>query len=369
MGSQVVFTDGEPDKAGYRLFKVRGDAAGDDFASMFQVLTRRLARGREQDDLPDLLLIDGGKGQLNVARAALKEVGLTLSDVSLAGLAKSRVLEDEQRFAARQGFKMADAWADRAGPEPEVAQIDESIQGESPSPHPGSRVAEGSDTAAPEPAAAPSRLGRSRKKGRYKSDTLERSPERVFLPGQKNPVVLRQNTSELHLLARLRDEAHRFAITFHRKLRRERNFKSILEEIPGIGDKRKRALLTHFGSLKRIRAASLEEIAAVEGFNQKLAEAVHRFLLAAKVAEAEAAEAAQGAADLGEGPAPQQEEPGGELSLLRDRDDVAFDAAAAELEVIEEDQPALVDEVGVRDGRAEALSDADSPPLPDGPRD
>ena len=324
VGSQVVFTDGEPDKAGYRLYKVRGEAAGDDFASMFQVLTRRLARGREQGDLPDLLLIDGGKGQLNVARAALKEVGLTLSDVSLAGLAKSRVLEDEQRFAARQGFKLADAWADRAGPEPEVAQIDEA---------PG-------EATAPAP---PSRLGRSRKKGRYQSDAIERSPERVFLPGQKNPVVLRQNTSELHLLARLRDEAHRFAITFHRKLRRERNFKSVLEEIPGIGDKRKRALLSHFGSLKRIRAAGIEEIAAVEGFNQKLAEAVHRFLLAAKVAEAEAAEAAQSAADLGEGPAPQQEEPGGELSLLRDRDDVAFDAAAAELEVIEEDQPALAE--------------------------
>jgi excinuclease ABC subunit C len=373
VGSQVVFTDGEPDKAGYRLFKVRGDAAGDDFASMFQVLTRRLSRGREQDDLPDLLLIDGGKGQLNVARAALKEVGLTLSDVSLAGLAKSRVLEDEQRFAARQGFKMADAWADRAGPEPEVAQIDEALSGEGPSPLPGSRVAEGSDIAPPAPApAAPSRLGRSRKAGRYKSDTLERSPERVFLPGQKNPVVLRQNTSELHLLARLRDEAHRFAITFHRKLRRERNFRSILEEIPGIGDKRKRALLTHFGSLKRIRAASLEEVASVEGFNQKLAEAVHGFLLAAKVAQAEAAEAAeaaQGDTDLGEGPAPQQEEPGGELALLRDRDDVAFDAAAAELEVIEEDQPALIDEVGVRDERAEAAGAADSDPLPGGPRD
>ena len=357
VGSQVVFTDGEPDKAGYRLFKVRGDAAGDDFASMFQVLTRRLARGREQDDLPDLLLIDGGKGQLNVARAALKEVGLTLSDVSLAGLAKSRVLEDEERFAARQGFRMADAWADRAGPEPEVAQI---------------------DGPAPE-AAAPSRLGRSRQKGRYKSDTLERSPERVFLPGQKNPVVLRQNTSELHLLARLRDEAHRFAITFHRKLRRERNFKSVLEEIPGIGDKRKRALLSHFGSLKRIRGAGPAEIAAVEGFNGKLAEAVHSFLLAAKVAEAEAVEAAEaaaeasrGEADLGEGPAPQQTEPGGALSLLRDRDDVAFDAAAAELDVIEEDQPAFAEPDAVAGGPQEPAAieprATDSFPLPDGSR-
>src|SRR5713101_5610599 len=114
VGSQVVFSDGEPDKSGYRLFKVRGDAAGDDFASMYQVLTRRLRRGIEEKNLPDLLVVDGGKGQLNVARAALRELGLELRDVPLAGLAKSRVLEDEQRFAARQGFKVSEAWAEKA---------------------------------------------------------------------------------------------------------------------------------------------------------------------------------------------------------------------------------------------------------------
>src|SRR3989475_2685083 len=117
VGSQVVFSDGEPDKSGYRLFKVRGDAAGDDFASMFQVLARRLKRGMEEQNLPDLLVVDGGKGQLNVARAALREVGLALHDVPLAGLAKSRVLEDEERFASRQGFRVVEAWATRAGPE------------------------------------------------------------------------------------------------------------------------------------------------------------------------------------------------------------------------------------------------------------
>src|SRR2546425_11500800 len=97
VGSQVLFTDGEPDKSGYRLFKVRGEAAGDDFASMFQVLTRRLQRGIEQQDLPDLLLVDGGKGQLNVARAALKEVGLSLSDVPLAGRSEERRVGKECR--------------------------------------------------------------------------------------------------------------------------------------------------------------------------------------------------------------------------------------------------------------------------------
>ncbi|TMA42839.1 MAG: hypothetical protein E6J82_08290, partial [Deltaproteobacteria bacterium] len=181
----------------------------------------------------------------------------------------------------------------------------------------------------------PPRRGRSRQKGRFLKSDIERSPERVFLPGQKNPVVLRQNTSELHLLARLRDEAHRFAITFHRKLRRERNFRSMLEEIPGIGDKRKRGLLSHFGSLRRIRAASAEEIAEVEGFNLQLAERVQRFL-AAQSAEAEAHEAAEGGAEL-DGGAPPEAGPG-DGTLLRDRDDVAFDAAAAELDAIEEEE-------------------------------
>ena len=317
VGSQVVFSDGEPDKSGYRLFKVRGEAAGDDFASMFQVLTRRLKRGIEEQNLPDLLVVDGGKGQLNVARAALKEAALTLQDVPLAGLAKSRVLEDEERFAARQGFRVVDAWATRAGPEPEVPQIAGDAE---------------TGAAVPQP---PPRRGRSRQKGRFLKSDIERSPERVFLPGQKNPVVLRQNTSELHLLARLRDEAHRFAITFHRKLRRERNFRSMLEEIPGIGDKRKRGLLSHFGSLKRIRAASAEEIAEVEGFNLQLAERVQRFLTA-QSAEAEAHEAAEGGAEL-DGGAPPEAGPGNG-TLLRDRDDVAFDAAAAELDAIEEEE-------------------------------
>jgi excinuclease ABC subunit C len=188
---------------------------------------------------------------------------------------------------------------------------------------------------------APSRFGRSRQKGRFVKGEIERSPERVFLPGQKNPVVLRQNTSELFLLARLRDEAHRFAITFHRKLRRERNFRSMLEEIPGIGDKRKRALLSHFGSLKRIRGATPEEIAQVEGFNLQLAERVQRFL-SSQSAEAEAQEAAEGGAALDGGAEPEAGPQDG--ALLHDRDDVAFDAAAAELEALEEeDAPEPVD--------------------------
>src|SRR5207248_2244171 len=230
VGSQVVFADGEPDKSGYRLFKVRGEAAGDDFACMFEVLTRWLKRGIQEQNLPDLLVVDGGKGQLNLAPAALRVAVLTLQDVALAGLAKTGLPQDGD--------------------------------------------------------------------GR-------------------------------------RDEAHRVAITFHRKLRRERNFRSMLEEIPGIGDKRKRGLLSHFGSLRRIRAASAEEIAEVEGFNLQLAERVQRFLTA-QSAEAEAHEAAEGGAEL-DGGAPAEAGPGNG-TLLRDRDDVAFDAAAAELDAIEEEE-------------------------------
>ena len=116
---------------------------------------------------------------------------------------------------------------------------------------------------------------------------LERTPERVFLPGRKDPVVLRQNSAELFLLTRLRDEAHRFAITFHRKLRRSRNFQSVLEEIPGIGAGRRRALLRALGSLKRIKEAPVEEIAAVEGFGTKAAQAVWDFFHPPEVTEAD----------------------------------------------------------------------------------
>jgi excinuclease ABC subunit C len=109
----------------------------------------------------------------------------------------------------------------------------------------------------------------------------------VFLPGRKDPVVLRQNSAELFLLTRLRDEAHRFAITFHRKLRRSRNFQSVLEEIPGIGTGRRQALLRQLGSLKRVKEASVAELAAVEGFGAKAAQAVWEFFHPAPPTEAE----------------------------------------------------------------------------------
>ena len=170
---------------------------------MYEVLCRRLERGQKEGDLPDLLVIDGGKGQLGVVKAAMADLGVTGLDV--VSLAKSR-LTDEPSEGAR----------------------------------------------------------------------LARSPERVFLLGAKDPIVLRQSSAELLLLARIRDEAHRFAISFHRQLRNRASLQSGLEDIPGIGTARRRALLQHLGSLKRVKAASLAELLAVPGLPRPAAERVYR---------------------------------------------------------------------------------------------
>ncbi|HET6437299.1 MAG TPA: excinuclease ABC subunit UvrC [Anaeromyxobacter sp.] len=247
VGSGVSMKEGEPDKANYRRYKVKGVAGQDDFAMLYEVVSRRLKRAIGEGQLPDLLVIDGGKGQLNAALAAAKDLNVPVKPapgnegapfVEMVGLAKSRLLDAAALGTTRVLGRRARRAAESAG----------------------AALADAAEAA---------------EKG-FVSE-LSRSTERVFLPGRKDPVVLRQNSAELFLLSRLRDEAHRFAITFHRKLSRERNFRSVLEEIPGIGEGRKRALLRHFGSLRRVREASAEAIAAVEGFAEKQARAVHEF--------------------------------------------------------------------------------------------
>jgi len=205
VGSVVRFRDALPHKEGYRRFKVRSVEGSDDFAMMYEVLTRHLRRCAEAQQLPDLLLVDGGKGQLGVARAAARDLGL--DDLALASLAKSRVQ------ASTPG-----------------------VEG------------------------------------------VERSPERVFLPGAKDPLVLRQNSAELLLLARLRDEAHRFAITYHRRRRKAATLKSALDDIPGLGPARRTALLTTLGSVEGVRRASAQTLAGVPGVGPKLAAAIQRHL-------------------------------------------------------------------------------------------
>jgi excinuclease ABC subunit C len=248
VGSGVSMRDGEADKAGYRRYKVKGVAGQDDFAMLHEVLTRRLRRGLAEASLPDLIVIDGGKGQLNAALAAARDLGVPVKPVpgspeapfvELVGLAKSRLVTGD--LGATRVISRRAARGRRTDPRA-AALVDAAEAAEK------GFVAE-----------------------------AERTPERVFLPGRKDPIVLRQNSAELFLLTRLRDEAHRFAITFHRKLRRERNFQSVLESITGIGDGRKKALLRHFGALKRVREATLEELRAVEGFGEKQAAAVHAF--------------------------------------------------------------------------------------------
>jgi excinuclease ABC subunit C len=304
VGSGVSLKDGEPDKANYRRYKVKAIAGQDDFAMLYEVITRRLRRALAEGQLPDLLVIDGGKGQLNAALAAAKDLGVPVKPspgnedapfVELVGLAKSRLLDGAALGTSRVVGRRA-ARAARAGDD---------------------ALGEAGDRDLVEAAQA-------QEKGFVPE--LQRSAERVFLPGRKDPVVLRQNSAELFLLARLRDEAHRFAITFHRKLRRERNFQSVLEEIPGIGEGRKKALLRHFGALRRIKEASLEELAQVEGFGEKQAAAVHAFFHRPEAA----AEPRPGEGESGE--------PGGEgLAVAATEDEI--DAALA-AEVAGEPEPA-----------------------------
>ena len=203
VGSCVVFVSGKADRNSYRHYRIRTVEGQDDFAMLREVFQRRFSAGsRENGPLPDLVVVDGGIGQLNAVRGILAELDLTGS-FDLVSLAKSRVLHDVTGHAV------------------------------------------------------------------IKTD------ERVFLPGRKNPVVLRQNSPSLLLLAAVRDEAHRFAIGYHRKLRGKEGVVSGIEAVPGIGPKRRTALLKHFGSLQRLREAALEEILAVPGMNRALAEAVY----------------------------------------------------------------------------------------------
>jgi excinuclease ABC subunit C len=202
VGSMVVFDEGEPDKSRYRRFRIKTVEGADDFGMMYEVLTRRYRRALEESDLPDLLMVDGGKGQLGVASEVFRELGIR--EVDLIGLAKMRTERDP--FA----------------------------------------------------------------------EEVEHSAERVFLPGRKNPVVLKPNSTALFLLQRVRDEAHRFAITYHRQLRAKERLSSPLDAVPGVGPSRRKALLRHFGSLNRVRMATVEELTIIPGITLSVAEAIRQ---------------------------------------------------------------------------------------------
>jgi excinuclease ABC subunit C len=205
VASRVTFVDARPHKAGYRRYKLRETSPGDDYGAMREVLRRRLER-LESEPAPDLLLLDGGKGQLNAARALFADLGV--EGIALASLAKER--DDES-------------------PSPRVLR------------HGGQKR------------------------------------EKVFLPGVKDPILLAPDSTALLLLQRVRDESHRFAIGYHRDLRKKSQFRSILDELPGIGPMKRRALLRHLGSLEKIRRATLAELEAVPKLGRRAAGIVHRF--------------------------------------------------------------------------------------------
>ena len=211
VGSMVVFLAGRPLKAGYRRFRIRTVAGADDYSMMYEVLSRRY-RGKE--NLPDLIVVDGGKGQLGVALSVLKDLGIT--GVDAIGLAKERPGEIPRRFGRR------------AGP--------------------------------------------SLEKG------TEKDQDRVYLPGRKDPVFLHRWPAVRFLLARIRDEAHRFAVTYHRSVRERQDLRSLLDDIPGVGPAKKRALLSAFGDLDGVRAASAAELQKAPGISATLAGQIHDFL-------------------------------------------------------------------------------------------
>jgi excinuclease ABC subunit C len=195
VGSMVVFENGKPVPAHYRRFKIRAVEGANDYAMLREVLQRRFKhreKSAENDTWaikPDLILIDGGKGQLNAVVEAAGEIGKELSIISLA-----------------------------------------------------------------------------------------KENEEIYLPGKKEPLILDRASPGLQLLQRLRDEAHRFAITYFSNVHRHKTFTSSLDGIPGIGPKRKSALLRRFGSIQRIREATVEELTAATGMSRVQAEKIKELL-------------------------------------------------------------------------------------------
>ncbi|MDH5298076.1 MAG: excinuclease ABC subunit UvrC [Desulfobulbaceae bacterium] len=194
VGSLVCFVDGEREKKGYRHYKIRTVSGADDYAMMAEVLRRRLSKGQAEGTLPDLLLVDGGKGQLNVARVVAEELGLA-GAIDLAGIAKER---DEEG-------------------------------------------------------------------------------EKLYLPGRKNPILLPRHSPSLLFLMRVRDEAHRYGITFHRRWRGREALSSALDRIPGLGPVRRQALLAALGSVKRISQASVDDLIGVAGIGPQLGRQIWSF--------------------------------------------------------------------------------------------
>ena len=198
VSAMVVFVKGRPQKSDYRRYAIRTVSSPDDYASMSEVLERRYGKNSSNRPLPDLLLVDGGKGQLNIAVAVLNRLGLS-GHFAVAGIAKKDADRGEEQ-------------------------------------------------------------------------------DKIYLPNRANPVNLGNDGRLLLLLQQIRDEAHRFAVTYQRKRRTRKTVKSELDRVNGVGPKRKALLLKHFGSVKKIRAATVDELHALPGISQFLAEKIKKEL-------------------------------------------------------------------------------------------
>lgn len=244
VGSQVVFENGEPLKKDYRMYLLQKAPKENDYASLQEVLERRI-KHTEYDE-PQLILIDGGKGQLRAVQKILEELGHTR--IPLVCLAKDRVKE----FVAKNSF-IKEAF-------PKDFAKDSSV----------------TDALAEDSSVKDALTKESSVKTKY-SSTVHSSGERFYLVGRKNPVIFHNNSKSLHLLLHLRDEAHRFAIGHHKK-RRDKDFlKGGLDEISGLGAKRKQALLSHFKTLEVLKKASVEEIASTPTIPKPLALKIKKY--------------------------------------------------------------------------------------------
>ncbi|MDP2339512.1 MAG: excinuclease ABC subunit UvrC [Deltaproteobacteria bacterium] len=255
VASQVCFVDGAAEKSRYRRFNIKTVEGTDDFAMLYEAIGRRLRRGKELNDLPDLLVVDGGKGQLNVAITACRDNGIVVVNdaaaaapaanddaagvpvfrIALASVAKARSFNVSKKKGGKARTRPNTPREDREGMAPDVAAVP------------------GEDSSAAD---------------------LQMSPERLFVPGVKDPLVLRAHTADRFLIEQLRDEAHRFAITAHRGRRKKRTLRSVLDEIPGIGPEKRKALLRVLGSAQAVADADVAVVAAVPGIGLTLAQRI-----------------------------------------------------------------------------------------------
>jgi excinuclease ABC subunit C len=281
VASRVVFIDGEPARGEYRTFKVRS-VTNNDFAAMYEVLSRRFRRAKQ---LLDAKKEAGAAGSSGPAAPAATDA---YSPATTAARRAAALLSARDGGPGSYGGKVAEPAADSV--EVTEATPEGLAEAESAWALPDLLVIDGGKGQLATALAALKDVGinwsaeldviglaKERTHAEADEEGDMDQPDRVFLPRTKDPIKLRQNTAELFVLSRIRDEAHRVAVGFHKKLRSKRTIRSQLADIRGVGPKRQTALLRALGSVRRIRECSIDELAAVPGMSRRAAEAVAAF--------------------------------------------------------------------------------------------